>query len=242
MRSIIAIACGLTALATSAMAADLPVKAPPPPPAPVYSWTGCYLGVNGGWARAETRVRFGAVQDFDRSADGGAFGGQIGCDYQFASSNWVVGIQALFDGTSIDADRVSVLFPNTAFHAEVEWFGTISARLGYAIAPQFLLYGKVGWGTYETSLTAVSTLTGLEIASVSRRQSGLDAGVGAEWMFTQNWSLWVEWDHIFAEDKTVFFPILGGGSTANIRRDFDKVLVGLNWRFGGPGSSVRASY
>jgi outer membrane immunogenic protein len=224
------------------MAADLPVKAPPPPPAPVYSWTGCYLGINGGWAQAETRVSFAGVDDFSRSADGGAFGGQIGCDYQFASSNWVIGIQALFDGTNIDADRLSVRFPNTAFHAEVEWFGTISARLGYAITPQFLLYGKVGWGTYETSLTAVNTLTGLEIASVSRRQSGLDAGAGAEWMFTQNWSLWVEWDHIFAEDKTVFFPNLGGGSTANVRRDFDKVLVGLNWRFGAAASPVRASY
>jgi outer membrane immunogenic protein len=199
IRSIIAF--GLTTLATSAIAADMRVKAPPaPPPAPVYTWTGCYLGINGGWAQAETRVTFGAVQEFSRSADGGAFGGQIGCDYQFAASNFVVGIQALFDGTNIDVDRVSVLFPNTAFHAEVEWFGTISGRLGYAIAPQFLLYGKVGWGTYKTSLTATDTLTGVQLGGLSRRQSGLDAGVGAEWLFTPNWSLWIEWDRIFPQD------------------------------------------
>src|SRR5215467_4042225 len=44
-----------------ALAADMAVKAPPPPPAPVYSWTGCYVGANGGgvWnsARSEGDVR-----------------------------------------------------------------------------------------------------------------------------------------------------------------------------------------
>jgi outer membrane immunogenic protein len=45
--------------AGSAMAADMPVKAPvlkaPPPPPVVYNWTGCYIGgnVGGGWARVE---------------------------------------------------------------------------------------------------------------------------------------------------------------------------------------------
>jgi len=48
---------GISALATvmlggAAQAADMPVKAPPPPPAPVYVWTGCYIGGNIGWAQA----------------------------------------------------------------------------------------------------------------------------------------------------------------------------------------------
>jgi len=47
MRSIIAFA--FSALATSAIAADMPVKAPPAP-APVYTWTGSYIGGNIGWA------------------------------------------------------------------------------------------------------------------------------------------------------------------------------------------------
>jgi outer membrane immunogenic protein len=61
-------------------------------PAPVYAWTGCYIGGNVGWARAKTEVSFDGVGDFSRSADGFAGGGQIGCDYQFAT-NWVIGIQ-----------------------------------------------------------------------------------------------------------------------------------------------------
>jgi outer membrane immunogenic protein len=239
-------AFGLTALATSAMAADLPVKAPPPAPAPVYAWTGCYIGGNVGWARVETKVTLfnnvlGTGQA-ERSADGVAGGGQIGCDYQFAS-NWLFGVQVMFDGTSIDASRVSVLFPADTFHAKVDWFGTVTGRFGYLISPSFLLYGKFGWGGYRARLTVNDTLTGVELGSASRTQSGFDAGVGGEWTFSPNWSLWIEWDHIFPQDKTVFFPNLGvGGTTANVRRDFDKVLVGVNWRFGGAASPVRAAY
>ena len=144
----------------------------------------------------------------------------------------------MLDGTNIDAERVSVLFPTTLFRAEVDAFATITGRLGYAVSPAFLLYGKFGWGAYKTSLTAIDTLTGAEIGSVSRRRGGLDLGFGGEWMFAPNWSLWIEWDHIFPKDQTVFFANLGPvGTTANVRRDFDKVLVGVNWRFGGGGGA-----
>jgi len=240
-QTILASFTATTLLANAAYAADMAVKAPaPPPPPPVYAWTGCYIGGNIGWAQAETRLLFDGFDDFGRSKDGFAGGGQIGCDYQFAS-NWVVGVQGLFDGTSISTSHVSTLFDDTTFHAKVPWFGTITALLGYAITPAFLLYGKVGWGFYESRLTANDTVTGVQFGSISKTQSGLDAGVGGEWMFAPNWSLWVEWDHIFAQDKTIFFPNLDGGTSATVRRDFDKVLVGFNWRFGG-GYPVRAAY
>ena len=40
----------------SALAADMPVKAPQPPP-PIYSWTGCYGGgfVGYGWGKSQHR-------------------------------------------------------------------------------------------------------------------------------------------------------------------------------------------
>ena len=169
---------------------------------------------------------------------GGAFGGQIGCDYQFAS-NWVIGIQGMIDGTNIDASRTSVLFPNTLFFAELEHFATITGRLGYALAPTFLIYGKFGWGTYKTSLTATNQLTGLQLGSLSKNYSGFDLGVGAEFMFSPRWSLWIEWDRIFPQDKTVFFPNLAGGTSATVERELDKFLFGVNWRFGGIGGPAR---
>ena len=243
-RTVLAGLVAATLVANYASAADLPRKAPlpAPVPAPVYAWTGCYIGGNVGWARAETEVSFvGLGADFNRSADGFAGGGQIGCDYQFAS-NWVIGIQGMVDATSIEAERVSVLFPLNTIHARVRGFATITGRIGYTITPSFLLYGKFGWGGYRTRLTVNNTVTGVELANASRTQTGLDLGIGGEWMFTPNWSLWIEWDRIFPQDRTFFFPNLGGGTTAEVRREFDKVLVGINWRFGGAAAPVAARY
>jgi outer membrane immunogenic protein len=219
-----------------AFAADMPVRyrAPPPPPPPSYSWTGCYIGANAGWAQAETSVSFNGSEDFSRSKTGGAFGGQIGCDYQFASS-WVIGIQAMVDGTNLGVDRVGVRFPNATFHADVDQVATVTGRLGFAVSPAFLLYGKLGWGSYKTSISATNTFTGAQLGSASNTHSGLDVGVGGEWMFAPNFSMFIEWDHISPKDSTVVFANLAGGTTAEVRRDLDKVLVGINWRFGGRG-------
>ena len=60
-------------LATPAFAADMAVKMPvkTPPHAPVYSWTGCYLGgnVGGAWQHNDT---FDAVAIFDTGGDSGS--------------------------------------------------------------------------------------------------------------------------------------------------------------------------
>jgi len=65
-------------------------------------------------------------------------------------------------------------------------------------------------------------------------------------MFTQSswgaWSMWVEYDHIFLRDRDFLItPFVGPAFTLNVQRDFDKVLFGINLRFGSAGP-VRASY
>jgi len=244
-RTFLAGLAAATLVANYASAADLPRKAPPPVMvAPVSTWTGCYIGGNVGWARVQTKVEFNDVSDFSRSADGFAAGGQIGCDYQFAS-NWVVGAQLMVDWTDIEASRASALFPGNTIHAKLRGFGTVTGRLGYVVAPSFLLYGKFGWGAYRTDF-AIQNASGVEIASANRRQNGFDVGVGGEWMIAPSWSLFVEWDHIFASNNDFTFqtgavtaPVI---TRAEIRRDLDKVLVGVNWRFGGAAAPVAARY
>jgi outer membrane immunogenic protein len=247
MRSIIT-AFGLTALATSAIAADLPVKAPPPAPAPVYAWTGCYIGGNIGWAHVSrdfNNFNFGAFDNGNHNSDGFAGGGQIGCDYQF-SSNWVIGIQGMFDGTDIKRDHFSVVFPGLTFHSKVQWFGTVTGRLGYLLAPSFMIYAKGGWGEVNGRVDVFNTATGAILSTGNNRNvSGGDVGGGLEWMFTPNWSLWLEYDHIFGENKTLVFTNLQLVTfSQRVNRDLDKVLVGINWRFGWPfgGGPVRAAY
>jgi len=233
MRSIIALA--FTALATSAIAADLPVRPLPPPPAPVYLWTGCYVGGNVGWAQVSAHFNDRIDGDDGRlSSSAFAGGGQIGCDYQFAS-NWVFGIQGLIDWTDIKRHRVSIIDPDLTFHREGNWFATVTARLGYLFTPTFLFYVKGGWGSVNDEFSVTTTATNTTIATVNKNANGGDVGVGFEWMLTRNWTVWVEWDHIFLDDRSIEFTRSGVTRFDNISRDFDKVLFGINWRFGGPG-------
>ena len=47
MKRILLASVAALGLAGTASAADLAVRAPVP--VPLFSWTGCYLGINGGW-------------------------------------------------------------------------------------------------------------------------------------------------------------------------------------------------
>src|SRR5262245_22055369 len=114
MRKILAAGIGVLALAGAmlpAAAADLarkPVyKAPPPPIIDPWTWTGIYVGLNGGysWGKSRTHVDYfntltglpivpppGSITDVDFKLNGGIFGGQIGANLQ---TDWVVwGIEA----------------------------------------------------------------------------------------------------------------------------------------------------
>jgi opacity protein-like surface antigen len=48
------------ALSGLAFAADMPVKAPPPQPAPAYNWTGWYVGGNAGYSFGNVKNDFNA--------------------------------------------------------------------------------------------------------------------------------------------------------------------------------------
>jgi outer membrane immunogenic protein len=236
MKKILYASLAIAALsAAPALAADMraPVMKAPPIAAPIYTWTGCYIGGNVGWGRNETRITDAqtGLDDGRHTADGFVGGGQLGCDYQFASS-WVVGVQGLFDAAGFSGSHVSPIETDETFHSRTRWFATVTGRLGFLATPNLLLYGKAGWGWVNQRLTLTET-TGEVFTADNSNFNGPDVGAGFEYLLTPNWSLWVEWDHIFARDKTVNFV---GFEPERVRRDFDKVLVGLNWRFGaGPG-------
>jgi outer membrane immunogenic protein len=63
-------------------------------------------------------------------------------------------------------------------------------------------------------------------------------GAGLEYAFAPNWSVGVEYDHLFMQDKTYTFTAPGGlFGTDRIRQDVDLVTARLNYRFGGPAIS-----
>src|SRR5271169_5785786 len=78
-----------------AFAADLPqpgpvIVQPQVVGARFNTWTGCFLGGNAGIAVATWNASVPPVNLPSKSADGVAYGGQLGCDYQ--AGNWVIGI------------------------------------------------------------------------------------------------------------------------------------------------------
>src|SRR5262245_16635734 len=95
-------------LASAAQAADMPLKAPPPPAPVMYNWTGFYIGghIGGAWADRDNNHRFdgdrclwgGAAwgevcfQDQRNGRNDGNFigGGQIGFNYQVGQYVWGV--------------------------------------------------------------------------------------------------------------------------------------------------------
>ena len=83
--------------ASPSVAADLPrpaYKAPIYAPPPLFSWTGLYAGINGGYIWAP---------DFASDAKGFAGGGQLGYNYQLGA--FVLGLEGDFQATSIDSSE-----------------------------------------------------------------------------------------------------------------------------------------
>ncbi len=109
--------------AGGADAADIQLKASPRISAPVYSWTGCFVGAHVGFGFGRHDVSasnfsFGPGSTAITTTNGldsgsGVFGGQLGCNYQF-SGDWVVGLQGDFAGADIGgevADPWDRIFP-----------------------------------------------------------------------------------------------------------------------------------
>ncbi len=103
------IALGMAAPATAADLAARPyTKAPPPVVAPIYDWTGFYIGANGGWGQSNSCLNFVDVFGFDfadgcRSRSGGLVGGQIG--YRWQANQWVFGLEAQGDWADLSNTR-----------------------------------------------------------------------------------------------------------------------------------------
>jgi outer membrane immunogenic protein len=220
MRTFLA-ALGLTALATSATAADLPRKAPAAPPVQAVqavNWTGFYIGVHTGysWGRWDGDLTFdpgtGPVQVFDPSnrkidANGWLAGGQIGFNYQLGS--FVFGSEADISWTNLKGENTFSTIGGNNFSWTIsnrlDWFGTVRGRAGIA-ADRFLIYGTAGVAFGQTKGNEV--VTGFEgqgfpvtgqvtaVASASENHIGWTAGGGVEWMFWRNFSLKAEYLYV----------------------------------------------
>jgi outer membrane immunogenic protein len=243
MKSFVVALAGVAFVASgTALAADLPLKAPPPAPPPP-TWTGFYIGANGGWAwgsNANNTASFATNEfsplaatgvTFDQHPNGAIFGGQIGYNWQW--TNWVFGLEGDFDGANIQNARSAIantfvadtLPVGAALSEKVEWLATIRGRIGYSWTWSSLFY-VTGGGAWErvnfrgNSFISTSDLTEAPMVvgatDFSQTKSGWVAGVGYEYMITPQWTVRGEYLHYGFSNNTVTStlqsPIFPGGA------------------------------
>ena len=223
---------GLLALALAAqpaLAADLPLmtKAPPRPLA-VYNWTGFYAGAHlgGGWGDKDwVAVGVGPLGSHDISGFIG--GGQIGFNYQIGA--WVFGVEGDISGTTLKGEHVDTTFFGNNI-TEVEWFGTITGRVGYAW-DRALLYVKGGGAWVRDKYTI--TDAGLFFAGAATTKDGWTIGAGLEYAFAPRWSAKIEYNYLDFGSETVTFTTGGGGTfLREVDQQIHAVKAGLNYRLG----------
>ncbi|MCL2716346.1 MAG: outer membrane beta-barrel protein [Alphaproteobacteria bacterium] len=193
--------------ASQASAADLrtPVYSKAPPMvAAIYDWSGLYIGLNGGGGSSHT--------DWNGSAHstGGTIGGQVG--YRWQAANWVFGLEA--QGNWAD-------FGKSGAWNHVDGFGLFTGQVGYAWN-NVLWYAKGGAAVVDNSWNWG------QANSQDNTKWGGTIGTGLEIGFAPNWSVGVEYNHVFLGDQDV------GNRRNNVNQDIDMGLVRLNYKFGGP--------
>ena len=240
-----------------ATAADLPSKAPfYMPLTPVFSWTGCYIGGNigYGWGRETVSIsNLGETTGVPELAgvslgpvtgntNGFLGGGQVGCNYQFAS-NWVIGTEVDGEATNIKGDVnqtfsfVSAMGPTTVSgtaHAQTNWIASATGRLGWTW-DRVMLYAKggVAWAgdKYSADLPAFN-----EHIETSVTRPGWTVGGGLEWAFWNNWSAKVEYNLYNFDTRNLAFPGTIAGvpevvPSIDIKETISTVKFGVNYRF-----------
>ncbi len=216
--------------------------------APIYDWTGFYIGANGGWGQSRNCVDFVdvagiVVADGCRERSGGLVGGQVG--YRWQANQWVFGLEAQGDWADLSNQRVSLLDPTLSTRTKTSAIGLFTGQIGYAWNAS-LFYFKGGAAVTDNRFSILDNLTGVELAAASATRWGGTVGVGWEYGFAPNWSAGIEYDHLFMGHANNSFtatdPRLVGFLNDRISQDVDMVTLRINYRFGGYGAPVAARY
>jgi outer membrane immunogenic protein len=208
---------------TAAFAADLPSRkqAPVAPVvyAPVFSWTGAYVGVNAGYGFGKI-TKSGTYFEDPKGFSGG---GQIGYNYQLPN-RIVIGaetdiqyadMRSKVNGTGIAGGL------NPATKNGIEYFGTVRPRVGYAM-DRALIYvtGGLAYGNQKLTVPGVG--------SGSSTNLGWTAGAGVEYAFTTNITGKVEglYVNLDSHNYVASTPVSTKSGT-----EFGVARAGVNYKF-----------
>jgi len=197
MKKILLSAVAFAAIASPALAADLPVRAPAPAPylapSPAVNWTGFYAGVDlgGSWGNANMTIPVGFTTLSRNMANEGIIGGGF-VGYNFQYNNFVIGLQGGFDGAGNGGSHTRLSYLGNVYENGFSqtWIASIDGRLGYAI-DKALIYAIGGVAFDEQG--ANLSVNNIQFFNRSSNQTGYDVGFGGEYMITANWTARVEY-------------------------------------------------
>lgn len=193
--------------------------------APLYNWTGFYIGGHLGGAFSGSNNFNGAVlSDSSARLLGGV---QAGLDWQFAP-NWVLGTEGQYSW--LGKNNLTATFPGGYVYTnDQRGLGSVTARIGYTWGPG-LVYVKGGWA-YSDNAERV-TLAGVPVPFLldGNHSSGWTVGGGVEYMFAPNWSVKGEYMYYdFGSSRFVVpAPLAPFGSFTT---EDHTLKLGVNYRF-----------
>jgi outer membrane immunogenic protein len=201
----ILVAAALVMLAAPAFAADYrrpPQFADPLVAAPLFNWTGFYVGLNGG---------YGWGTGAGVSTSGFVGGGQLGFNYQL-NGGLVLGAETDIALSGMDGSAAGVTF-------STDYLGSVRARVGYAV-DRVMLYGTGGLAYGRGDL---------QIGGLSNKQTqwGWALGGGIEAMVAPQLSARIEYLYMDLGHDTygsVLGPVNVGLTTGLLR-------AGVNYKF-----------
>ena len=236
MKKLLLATVALVALGATvpALAADLGARPvynkAPAYAAPIYNWTGFYIGGHVGGAFSSDNNFNGLTTG--NNSNGRFLGGlQGGADYQFAP-NWVLGVEGQYSWLS---GNVGAVFPGAfAYNNNQRGLGSVTGRAGYTWGPG-LLYVKGGYAYSDNNESVTLGGTPVPFTINGDHRNGYTVGAGLEYMFAPSWSAKIEYQY-YNFGKANFVTPVALAPFGSFTTDDHTVKAGLNYRFnwGGP--------
>jgi outer membrane immunogenic protein len=245
MRKLLLAAAAAVLLSTPTLAADLPVAAEPVAPAYLpFTWTGFYVGANVGAAFGDSDrdikiseepdpyEQYGNLGDDDVGLTAGV---QAGYNYQMGML--VVGVEGDINYLGLDRSADYVDEDDNIFEVsnDINWFGTLRARLGVTPMDRLLVYATGGLAFGDIDEDATFFYEGEDYSgSNSDTQWGWTIGGGVEYALTDNWTIKAEYLFVDLDDSD--FTVTSDavpGTSFRVEGDnqFSVVRLGVNYKF-----------
>jgi outer membrane immunogenic protein len=240
----------IAAIATAAFCGAPALAAPPA--APMFNWTGFYVGGNVGYGSADSHWDFGpnAATNFafagfgtdgSISVKGWLGGAQAGYNWSTGQmlfgAQTLIGIEGTWDHSDIKGSPssgiLSYAISGTTWTTHVKDLWTAAARFGITEGPK-LVYLKAGVAGASVDTSAFRPGTPTILPSTSASNVGWIVGFGAEYMFTPNWTIGGEYNYAdLGSGRHTTRDSLGVITSFNDKVVVQNGLLRLSYKFGG---------